>query len=73
MGQRIQRFPLTIAGETRLWYQSIHPFQGNWEELRRDLGLSFLRQVIQGNSCFMHGDPFTLMEMQRQLMHMYRG
>ena len=29
MGQRVQRFPLTIAGEARIWYQSIHPFQGD--------------------------------------------
>ena len=28
------RFPLTLAGKARLWYQSIHPCQGNWEELQ---------------------------------------
>ena len=26
------RFCLTLAGEARLRYQSIHPFQGNWKE-----------------------------------------
>ena len=33
-GQRVQRFPLTLVGEARLGYQSIHPFQDNWKELQ---------------------------------------
>ena len=32
--QRVQRFPITLGGEARLWYQSIHPFQGNLDELQ---------------------------------------
>ena len=31
-GQTIQRLSLMPAGEMTLWYQSIHPFQGTWEE-----------------------------------------
>ena len=64
-GQRLQRFPLTLADETRLWYQSIHPFHSNWEELQERLRTQFSK-VIHGKSCFMHGDPFTLMKMLRQ-------
>ena len=33
-GQRAQRFSLTLAGEARLWYQSINLFQGKLEELQ---------------------------------------
>ena len=32
MGQRVQRFPLAPASKTRLCYQSMHSFQGSWEE-----------------------------------------
>ena len=32
-GQSVQICPLSLAGEARLWYWSIHPVQGNWEEL----------------------------------------
>ena len=32
-GQRVQRFPLTLAGESRLWNQFMHLFPGIWEEL----------------------------------------
>ena len=32
--QRVRRVPLTSAGEARLLYQTIHPFQGNWKELQ---------------------------------------
>ena len=32
-GQRVQTFPIILAGEARLWYQSIYLFQGKWEEL----------------------------------------
>ena len=35
--QRVKRFPLTLAGEARLQYQSIHPFQNSWEELKERL------------------------------------
>ena len=33
--QRVRRFPLTLAGEARLWNQSIHSFQVNWGELQK--------------------------------------
>ena len=39
--QGVQRFPLTLAGEARLWYQSIHPFQGNWEKLQERFRTQF--------------------------------
>ena len=29
---RVHRFPLALAGQGKLWYQCIYPFQGNWEE-----------------------------------------
>ena len=32
--QRVQRFPLTLAGEARLWYLPIPLFQGDLEELQ---------------------------------------
>ena len=34
--QRV-RFPLTLEGEGRLQYQSIHPFQCNWGELQNSV------------------------------------
>ena len=42
-GKRVQRIHLTLVGEARWWYQSIHPFPGNWKELQnKGLGLNFL-------------------------------
>ena len=38
---RVKRFPLTLVGEVRLWYQSLHPFQGNWEELQEKFRTQF--------------------------------
>ena len=40
-GQTVQRFPLTLAGEARLWYQSIPPFQGNLEDLQERFRAQF--------------------------------
>ena len=34
MGQQVQRPPLSLAAGVRLWYQSIHPFHGNWKQLK---------------------------------------
>ena len=39
--QRVRRFPIAIVGEDRLWYQSIHPFLGNWEALQERLRTQF--------------------------------
>ena len=39
--QRVRRFLLTLAGEARLWYQSIHPFQDNLEELQERIRTQF--------------------------------
>ena len=63
--QSVRRFTLTLAGEARLWYQSIHPFHSNWEELQDGLELHFLRYAILENSCFMHGDQVIMMKIQR--------
>ena len=43
-GQRVQRFPLTLAGEAKLWYQSIHSFQGKWEELQERFRTQFSKR-----------------------------
>ena len=32
--QIVRRFPLTLADEASLWYQSMHPFQCIWQELQ---------------------------------------
>ena len=37
----LQRFPFTLAGKTRLWYQSIHQFQDNGEELQDRYRMQF--------------------------------
>ena len=26
--QQVRRFPLTLVGKAKLWYQSMHPYQG---------------------------------------------
>ena len=39
--QRVRRFPLTLAGEAGLWYQSIHAFQVKWEELQERFRTQF--------------------------------
>ena len=62
MGQRLQRFPLTLAGEVRLWYQSIHPFQGNWEELQDRLWTQFSNIGNTREVCFMYKDPLHFKE-----------
>ena len=38
VGQRLQRSPLML---TRLWYQSMHPFHGSWEELQERIRMQF--------------------------------
>ena len=40
-GQIVQRFPLTLVGEARLWYQSIHLYQGNGKNDRGYLWFRF--------------------------------
>ena len=30
-----------LAGKARLWYQSIQPFQGNWEEFQERFKTQF--------------------------------
>ena len=62
-GQRVQRFPPTLAYVARLWYQSIYPFQGNWEELQE----RFRTQFSKLDNTKEH---FTLMKMQKQLIPM---
>ena len=39
--QRVRRLPLILAGEARLWCQSIHTFQGQWEELQERFRTQF--------------------------------
>ena len=33
-GVKVQRFCLTLLGETRLWFQSLEPIDVNWPELQ---------------------------------------
>ena len=40
-GQRVQMFHLTLGDEARLWYWSIHPFQGKWEGLQKRFRTQF--------------------------------
>ena len=40
-GQRVQTFLLMQAGKARLWYQSIHTFQGTWKELWERFRMQF--------------------------------
>ena len=42
-GERVHKFALTLPGEARLWYQFIHPFQGNWEELQERFRTQFYK------------------------------
>ena len=41
--QRVRTFPLTLAGEARLWNQTTHPFQDNWEDLQERLKTEFYK------------------------------
>ena len=34
VGVIVQRFCLTLLGETRLWYQSLKPINIDWQELQ---------------------------------------
>ena len=71
--ERVQRFHLTLVGEARWWYQSIHPFPRNWKELqKKGLGLNFLNQATLESCCFMLGEHFILMRVQKKLMPMCR-
>ena len=70
--QRIQRFPLTLTGEARLWYQSIHPFQGNLEDLQERLSTQFSKIGNTRKQLPRTWKIFYLMKMQKQLMPMCR-
>ena len=41
VGIGVQRLPLALTGEGKIWYQSIHPCDGNWEELQEIQDLVF--------------------------------
>ena len=50
MGKRVQIFPLALASKARLQYQSIHPFQGNLEELQERFRIHFSK--IGNTKCY---------------------
>ena len=55
--QKVRRFSLTLEGEARLWYQSIHPLPTNWEDLQRQFRTQFSKNTralllhSSGTSC----------------------
>ena len=68
---KVQRFHLTLTGETRLWYESLGPIVVDWTGLQEHFRHSSTQNLaICKNSYFMYGDHFIIMKMQKQLMHM---
>ena len=62
---KVQRFCLTVVGEARLWYESLRPINVDWQGLQNQFIQQYSKKVIQENNYFMHGDHFTLMEIQK--------
>ena len=66
VGINVQRFCLTLVGETGLWYESLEPINIDWQGLQNMFREQYSKQATQKNNYFMHGDLFTLMKIQKQ-------
>ena len=67
--ERVGRFPLTLVGKVRLWYQSIYSFQGKLEEELEEMFRTQFSNIANKREQLLHA-TFHFNEMQRQLMPM---
>ena len=63
----------TLAGEASVWYQSIHPFQGNWEELQERFRTQFSLIGNTREHVFHAWRSFRFDENAETIDAMYRG
>ena len=66
---KVHRLCFTLAGEARLWYETLRPREVDWTGLR-ECRQQYSKFGNQGNSYFRYGDHAIMMKTQKPLMHM---
>ena len=65
-GVKVQRFYLTLVGETRLWYESLTPIKVDLQGLQNKFRQQYSKIGNTGEQLFMHVNHSTLMKIQKQ-------
>ena len=67
---KVQRFCITLTGETKLWYETLRPIKVDWIGLQEHFRQQYSKFVNTREQLFMYGDHSIMMRMQKQLIHM---